>query len=845
MEDKDNDRVLIGETDMETIKSKKTLRYFILLGILLLIIIIIIVIVVIKNKDDDDKEDENEDEHEEEEDDSKENENISWDESYKKAEIFISNLNLTEQKWLLYGTENMRFLFPDKTEESEMPHLCVGQIDALKNKKVDFKGMCLQDGPSGVRYAKGTGISWQAPINTAATFDKQLMYQIGKAQGEENKEKGINVFLSPCVNIMRNPQAGRVWEGFGEDPFYSGACATEIIKGIQDTGVIATIKHFVGNDQETYRHASSSNINKAALMDIYVEPFYRAIHQGNVGAMMSGYNAVNNTYCSENKELLTNILRNDLNFKGFVMSDWWAIYSINESNFNSGLDINMPGGAGWGDYYYGKDRSYWSILDKFVDLGKIPEERIKESATRIIATMYKFNQMENFPQTNLYKETKTEERKKLQRKAATESQILLKNEDNILPLRNINKLAIVGNDALPRDCGTDDDCGCKNSTNEVVNGNIPLGYGSGTTTFNYLVSPLEGITNLAEKKGISVESSCNLIYKDEIREVEGESITVHIEAKEDINKGVEIAKEAEVVIIFAKADSGEEFMQVENSIGDRPDLDLWHGANELIENITEVNNNTIVVINAPSVVNLPWLDKVKAVIFSGFPGAETGNAIADVLFGEVNPSGHLPYVWGELEDYGSKIPYLTNYTMTENNKTYKDEFRYDGIDCIGREDSSPNHDKEQYNYTEELYIGQRWFNKNNKKAIFPFGFGLSYTNFNYSDLKVKMSKEGLTAEFNVKNIGDVSGKAVPMMFLTFPENIGDYPKYIFKGFEKIDLEPNETKNVTIFADDHALSYFNVEQNKYIRISNGIIKVAIGENGDPDQAILKDEVDSKF
>ena len=572
MEDKEKDesKVLLEEPQtVERLNSKSRFKYFILLSVSFLIIILFIVILLIIFTKDESKDNENENKN-------------SWEESYKKAEIFISKLNRTEQVGLLYGTENMRFLNPELREESELDHLCVGQIDAFKNEKVEFKGMCLQDGPAGVRYANGTGISWQAGINTAATFDRKLMYDIGKAQGEENKEKGINTFLSPCVNILRTPQSGRIWEAFGEDPFYSGVCATEIIKGIQDAGVIATIKHFVGNDQETYKHASSSNIDKAPLMDIYIEPFYRPIKEANVGSVMSCYNAVNNTYCSENKELLTNILRNILGFKGFVVSDWWAIYNNHSDNFNSGLDMNMPGGSGRGNYY-GRNNSYWSLLEKYVDEKIIPEERIKESATRIIATMYQLKQMENFPDLHLFKDTKTKERINLQRKAATESQILLKNEDNILPLKNIKTIAIIGNDALNRDCGKDDDMGCKNETNEVVNGNIPLGYGSGTTTFNYLISPLEGITELAEKKNIKVVSSGKLIYTDEIREKDNENITVHVKAEEDIETGVKIAKDADVAIIFAKADSGEEYLVVENTIGDRPDLDLFHGANDLIE----------------------------------------------------------------------------------------------------------------------------------------------------------------------------------------------------------------------------------------------------------------------
>ena len=775
------------------------------------------------------------------------NKSVSWEQAFNNSKQFISKLNLTERVNLLFGTENMKMETLLITDE-ERPYKCVGQIDPFKNAEIDFKGMCLQDGPAGIRFANGTGISWHGSLNNAMTFDKKLMYEVGKAQGSEAKEKGINVILAPCANMMRNPKAGRVWEAYGDDPYYVGVCASQVTKGIQDAGAIACLKHFVANDQETYRKASSSNMDMATLMDIYAEPFYRPIHEAELASIMAAYNAVNDTYCYENKFILKEVLRDILGFKGFVMTDWWALTNDDPISIKSGIDMNMPGGKGYGPFdndtkyiYYGRNNSYWSNLEDYVKEGKVEKERIDEAASRIIASMYKMNQMNNYPNVNIYTQTNTTIRKELQRKVATESQILLKN-DGILPLKTdgtIKKIAVIGNDAFERDCYPSGLPQCLNDTNEVINGHVPLGYGSGVTNFEYLITPLKGITNLAEKYKIEVVSSGKLNYIKEDNK--------NVDATEDIEAGVAIANNSDVAIVFAKATSGEEFVVLKQSIGDRKDLDLWYGANELIGNITEVNENVIVVINAPATVNLPWLDKVKAVIFSGFPGAESGNAIADILFGEVNPSGHLPFVWGNDTDYAGQIEELENLTIINEttNETYKDIYRYDGIDCHGNPDNNPGHEKEQIDYKEGLYIGQRWFNKENKKFLFPFGYGLSYTTFEYSNIRVKMDESGLTAEFEIKNTGNVVGKAVPMMFLTFPKNIGDYPEYIFKGFEKIEIQPGKTETVKILADDHALSYFNVKQNKYVRIKEGIIQVYISDNGDPSKAKLYSSINANY
>ena len=839
-EDDNNENHNVQQLEIEVKNDKnkdeensKKIKYIIfIMGITLIIAAIIIILIVCFARKNEEEEEMN-----------------SWDISYQKAEEFTNKLNLTEKVNLLFGTQNMKGSSNIIEDESEKQYLCAGQIDPFENPKVKFKGMCLQDGPAGVRSAKGTSISWQASINSAATFNKKLMYDVGKAQGEEFKKKGINTVLGPCANMLRSPQGGRSWESYGDDPFLTGICSKEVVKGIQSSGVIATLKHFVGNDQETYRKASSSNIDLQVLMDIYIEPFYRAIHDADLGAIMTAYNAINNTYCNENNHLLEDILRDMLGFRGFIMSDWWGVYSDHPNTIKSGLDLNMPGGYNVNSNdeehkydNYGREHSYWTHLEDYVKENKVEEKRIIDAATHIIATMYQMNQMEDFPDIDLYKEVKTEETKKLQRNAATESQVLLKNE-GILPLKKqkISKIAIIGNDAFEQDCIGSDDISCRNKTNEVFNGHVALGYGSGTTDFSYLVTPSEGIKNLAKKYNISIIESGKLIYTDEERE----GILVHVNASEDIDSGVNAANDSDISIIFIKAISGEEYIQVENTIGDRPDLNVMHNGNELIEKCAEVSDNIIVVINAPSVVNIPWKDKVKAIIFSGFPGAESGNAIADVLFGEVNPSGHLPFVWGKYEDYPFKIESLNNMTIIDNEtgKTWKDIFHYDGIDSFGLQDNETGHDKEQYNYTEGLYIGQRWFNKNGKKPIFPFGHGLSYSTYEYSGLEVNIDETGLKATFSVKNNGTESGHVVPMLFLTFPSDIGEYPEHILKGFEKEKLEPGESKKITIEVDNHALSYFNVEKNAYTKVE-GIIKVAISENGDPLQIKLSKEINTK-
>ena len=743
-------------------------------------------------------------------DDSKESDSgfLTWEEAHKKAKEKTANFTNEEKLNMLFGIQNMQ----TRPETGG----CVGMIEPIGEK---FGGICLQDGPAGVRFSTSTQ-SWQASINTASTFNKTLMFEVGKAQGKEFRAKGVNVALGPAMNIQRSPQGGRIWECYGDDPFLAGVTATQVIKGIQSNGVIACAKHFVGNDQETNRKNSTSNIKEQALWEIYLEPFYRSVKDGEVGAIMAGYNAINGTYCVNNSKLLNEYLKKRIGFQGYVMSDWWEVMSNSSDNFNNGLDMNMPGGKDEGPRWVGRHNSYWS---NFMDyLGKeISVERLDDAVERILAPMYKldqFNSKTPFPKVNLMNNTITNETKKLNREAAAQSNILLKNEDNILPLKNLSgkTIAIIGNDAFPTPCIRESDCSCKTFSNNIYRGHMALGYGSGTTYFNYLIDPLSAITARAEKEGI------NIISAGDIKEASGKIGERDIfVGEEDINKSKEIAAQADLSIVFINADSGEQYIDLEQSVGDRYDLDAWHSGNELVQAVLDTykdtNKNVIVVINSPGPVNLPWLDSIKGLIFSGLGGAESGNAIADVLFGDYNPSGHLPYVWAEKGNYPAEIDIFSNPV--------------------------------KFDYSEGVFVGQRYFDKNNKPYIFPFGFGLSYTTFQFvpNSLSASMSKDGLKINFSVKNIGTLDGETVPMVFLKFPDNIqteDGYPDKLFKGFEKKLVKVNESIEFEILVDDHALSYYNIQEEKFIRPIEGKYTVYVGFNA-KDYNSLSVEVEAKY
>ncbi|KAI8968442.1 glycoside hydrolase superfamily [Mycotypha africana] len=676
---------------------------------------------------------------------------LSWDEAYEKARPLVEQMSL-EQKVNIttgLGWEGGR---------------CVGNTGSTINP--DFPELCLQDSPLGIRFADGVS-SGVAGVNAAASFDKEAIRRRGEYMGAEFRAKGIHVQLGPGVNMLRAPEGGRLWEGFGEDPYLAGIAAAETIRGIQSQGVMATVKHIIGNEQEINREKYSSEIDERTINEIYLWPFARAV-EADVASVMCAYNQVNGQYACENDYVLNQLLKTKLGFRGFVQSDWAATHSTDLSVLN-GLDMTMPGDITFhsGDSYFGAN------LTKAVKEGRIDEDRVTDMAMRIVASWYKVRQDEGFPETNI-DSFRPENDKHINvqgnhhidiRQLGAASTVLLKNDDNILPLSisRKRKLAVIGSDAGPaKNVLNCPDHGCNDGT-------LAQGWGSGTAAYPYLITPYEGIKS---KVGDRM------------------TVTKYLDHT-NLKKAAKTASDADIAIVFANSNSGEEFIVVDNHRGDRNDLNLWNNGDELIKAVADANENTIVVIHSVGPVNMPWVrhPNIKAILWPGLPGQESGNSLADVLFGDVNPSAKLPY------------------TIAKNPKHYPATI------------SLGNTTEHVIPYEEGLYIGYRWFDKNDIEPLYPFGHGLSYTKFQYSHGRVQVVQgraNNITvyANITISNVGHYDGAEVVQLYLTYPA-IAEEPPRILRGFEKVFIPRGCEETVSFKLSKEELSYYAVIDHDWV------------------------------
>ncbi|KAJ8517606.1 hypothetical protein ONZ45_g5248 [Pleurotus djamor] len=698
--------------------------------------------------------------------------NPKWAEAYAKAKALISKFSLEEKVNVTTGV-------------GWTNGLCVGNIPPIQ----DWPGLCLEDSPLGVRFGDFS-TAFPAAINAAATFNRRLIRQRGLFMGQEHVGKGVHIALGPMMNLGRVAQGGRNWEGFGGDPFLAGEAAYETILGMQAGGVQACAKHYINNEQEHKRTTSTSDVNDRTQHEIYAHPFLRSAMAG-VASVMCSYNQINGTYACENDKMLNDVLKREIGFQGFVMSDWQATHSTLSAV--AGLDMTMPGDVTFnsGDSYFGGN------LTAFVRDGRIPESRVDDMATRIIAGWYLLHQDNpKFPATNFdafrpdnvqanFHVDVQADHGDLVREMGAASTVLLKNKGGVLPLKKPRSIFLAGSDAGPGRIGPN-----HFADQGGVDGVLAMGWGSGTANFTYLISPYEAIQAQARKDHTSLSWSFD-----------------------DFNlpRAGNMAIGRSVAMVFVNSDSGEEYITVDGNEGDRKNLTAWHTGDSLINAVAAQNNNTIVVVHSvgPLIVE-PWIDhpNITAVLWAGLPGTEAGNALVDVLYGSWNPSGRLPY------------------TIAKSPADYSAQLVLGGGSQIL---SIP--------YSEGLEIDYKHFDAHNITPRFEFGFGLSYTKFEYSNLHVtKIDGKGGALEtawaagkasphaqgsstalwlhrpafkvtFDVKNVGKVFGGDIPQLYVNMPASAGEPPS-LLRGFNNVEVSPGQAKQVTINLSRYDLSIWD-------------------------------------
>ncbi|KAK3321596.1 glycosyl hydrolase family 3 N terminal domain-containing protein [Apodospora peruviana] len=612
-----------------------------------------------------------------------------WAEAYAKARAFVANLTVTEKVNLTTGTG----------WEADR---CIGMTGSVP--RLGFRGFCLEDGPLGVRYTDHNS-AFPAGINVAATFSRDLMRRRGEAMGEEFNGKGIDVQLGPVAGPLgRVPQGGRNWEGFSPDPYLTGVAMAETVRGIQSRGVIACAKHYILNEQEHYRNRMDVQIDDRTMHELYLWPFADAVRAG-VGSVMCSYNKIHGDYACENGWTNNYLLKNELNFQGFVMSDWGAQHTTLGSALG-GLDMAMPGDGGRPPY-----GALWGgALTEAVLKGEVPQWRLDDMVVRIMAAYYKvrtgnyttrpeinFSAWTKYAVGPLYSasnQTYTVVNEfvdvqaghgKLIREIGAKSVVLLKNENSILPLKRPASIAVIGEDAQDTPGGPNA-CPERNCTK----GTLAMGYGSGTADYPYLISPATAVKLQA--------ASDNTVF-------------TNISGNWDLDAAKATASNASVAIVFVMAHAGENFITIDGNAGDRNNLTLWNGGDELIKAVASVNPNTIVVLHTVGPVIIEYAKQhpnISAILWAGLPGQETGNGLVDVLYGKVNPQGRSPFTWGKsVEDYGAKLTFQASNPLAPSQT-----------------------------FNEGIFIDYRYFDKAGIEPTYSFGSGLSYTSFSYLDINV-------------------------------------------------------------------------------------------------------------
>ncbi|GIH15406.1 glycoside hydrolase family 3 C-terminal domain-containing protein [Rugosimonospora africana] len=601
----------------------------------------------------------------------------------------------------------------------------------------DFR---ITNGPAGV----GTGsvptqpnaTALPAPVALAATFDTGLARQYGTVEGVETADVGHSLIEAPDVNIVRVPQSGRAFENYGEDPYLAGQLAAANVRGIQDQGVLAEVKHYAANDQETNRKTIDEQVDDRTLHEIHLPAFEAAVKQGDVAAVMCAYPSVNGDFMCENRYLLTDVLRDQWGFDGFIQSDAGATHTA-VGSADAGMSLEL---ADNGPY---DDQLRQAVLD-----GQVSEARLDQLLVYRLATEIRFGLLDRAATTTPIDAAAGGA---AARTISEQSTVLLKNAGNQLPLSagDLHSIAVIG---------------------QYANTAYPGGGGSSHVNPLYTVSPVQGIRQRA-----------------------GSAVTVTTADGSDTTQAAAQAAAADVAVVIVS--------DAEKEGSDRPNLSLTGNQDQLVSAVAAANPHTVVVVDSGAPVLMPWVEAVPAVVEAWYPGEEDGNALAAVLFGDVNPSGKLPVTFPRTE---ADLPAHTPQ-------------QYPGVNGTVA-------------YSEGLRVGYRWFDAQNIAPLFPFGYGLSYTSFRYSHLKVTpvLGTHGsVTATVDVTNTGTRAGADVAQLYLTDPAAAGEPPLQL-KGFQKVQLAPGQTRHLSFTLDQRAFSIWNSAAQDWTTV-DGRYTVSVGDS----------------
>lgn len=634
----------------------------------------------------------------------------------------------------------------------EKAGMCSG-VDFWHTKAVERLGIpavMMSDGPYGLRKQEGEAdhlglnesiktVCFPAGVSTASSFNRKLVRKLGETLGEECQAENIGVLLGPAMNIKRSPLCGRNFEYYSEDPYVSSQMASAYIKGLQSKHVGACPKHFYANNMEEKRQTASSELDERTAREIYLASFEETVKEAKPWSIMCSYNRINGTYAAENREALTEILRTEWGFDGFVVSDWGATNN-RVSDLKAGLDLEMPSTGGITDSY----------IIEAVQNGTLDEADVNHTCERILDIVFRWQ--ENRDASAVMDRDREHE---IARKIAEECMVLLKN-DGVLPLSETQKIAFIGKYA-----------------------ERPRYQGGGSSHINsYKVSSV--LDTVKEYKNITYVQG----FDDALDETDETLLT---EARK-------AAEAADVAVIFAGLPDA-----YESEGYDRKHMKMPPNQDYLIEEVCKVQKNVVVVLHNGSPVEMPWISKVSAVLESYLGGEAVGEVKRDILFGKVNPSGKLAESFPiRLQDNPSYLSYHVK--------------------------------KGKVHYQEEVFVGYRYYDSKEMEVLFPFGHGLSYTAFKYSNLKLDRERmtdeETLNVAVDIKNTGKTAGKEIVQLYVSPADCDVIRPAKELKGFEKVSLEPGEQKTVRFALDKRAFAYWAADKSDW-RVSEGIYGILIG------------------